>query len=96
MNEERCPDFEKILATQEDFEEIKEGQGGHLCWRKYHVDVCPSPIDWRGRAEQYKEKLNAVRKYCVDVADDENYHQNIMCPARGVLLLLDREVEDEC
>jgi len=58
---ERCPDCDRILATDRDHEIIPEGEGEHLCWRRFHGGKCYEPHDWRGEALALREQLERVR-----------------------------------
>ena len=67
---ERCPDCDRILATDRDHEIIPEGEGEHLCWRRFHGGKCYEPHDWRGEALALREQLARVRE-AIDDADDK-------------------------
>jgi hypothetical protein len=54
----RCPDCDKPLATNEEYATIPEGEGEHLCWRRWNSDVCLNePHDWRREALELRVRV---------------------------------------
>jgi hypothetical protein len=60
MTDEYCPDCHRPIATEDDNERYKGGEGEHLCWREYNGNVCNQPSILGDLRTQYHELLEEM------------------------------------
>lgn len=61
MTDDRCHHCDMPIATDDDWQTYKEGEGGHLCWEPRH---CQNPkVDWRARALKAEALLRAQKRH---------------------------------
>ena len=63
---ERCENCDLPQATQEDFDTIPGGEGGHLCWAEFGT-VC-EPAPWRERALKAEDRVRGLVQTLADRA----------------------------
>lgn len=62
---ERCENCDLPQATQEDFDTIPGGEGGHLCWAEFGTACEPAP--WRERALKAEDRVRGLVQNLADV-----------------------------
>lgn len=62
----RCVTCDKVVATPEDYKNIPEGEGEHLCWSEYSKWGC-EPEDWRSRALAAEREAAEMKAYAKEL-----------------------------
>lgn len=70
MTELLCKECDRPIATEEDFEQIPEDAGEHLCWVEYNGRCVHEPVDWRFRALSAERLVKASRHFEFDDGTD--------------------------
>ena len=62
--DKRCPDCDRLLATDDDDATYPQGGGEHLCWRRFANDTCEGdPVDWRARCKKREREIERLRRW---------------------------------
>lgn len=60
MKADRCDRCDRPLATDADYDTVREGEGVHLCWREYGT-LCEA-IDWRAALNAWQRRAEAAER----------------------------------